>query len=304
MAAVEVSPQRRLARRRGDGYSTCAETPGEERRTFQRPTLEGVGTASLQTASFRRRNAEAARLRSGEAEADAVLQGSMSLPRSGGPKCALLEERACVRVSELRARERMPRRQETGQQSTRTTRERVRVLITGGRIQRRIQALAKEIRRDFQAEPLHLVSVLKGGVFFLTDLARNIPGEVSFDFIAVSSYGQKTHSSGQARLTRDLDSSIEGKTVIVVEDILDTGMTLQYLLRLFQQRKPKHLRVAVLLDKPDRRIAAVHADYVGFSIPNEFVVGYGLDYAERYRNLPYVGVLLLGPGLKEKPAED
>jgi hypoxanthine phosphoribosyltransferase len=183
-------------------------------------------------------------------------------------------------------------------------RERVKVLITGGRIQRRIRALAAEIRKDFPGEPLHLVSVLKGGVFFLTDLARNIPGEVSFDFIAVSSYGEKTHSSGQVRLTRDLDSSIEGKTVIVVEDILDTGMTLQYLLRLFQQRKPKHLRVAVLLDKPERRIAAVHADYVGFSIPNEFVVGYGLDYAERYRNLPYVGVLLIGPNLKKKPAED
>jgi len=160
------------------------------------------------------------------------------------------------------------------------------------------------IRNDFPGEPLHLISVLKGGVFFLTDLARSIPGEVSFDFIAVSSYGQKTHSSGQVRLTRDLDSSIEGKTVIVVEDILDTGMTLRYLLRLFQQRKPKHLRVAVLLDKPERRIATVRADYVGFSIPNEFVVGYGLDYAERYRNLPYVGILLLGPGLKKKPAED
>ncbi len=198
----------------------------------------------------------------------------------------------------------MPNRQKAGEQNTRKPRERVRVLITGSRIQRRIQALAQEIRKDFPGEPLHLVSVLKGGVFFLTDLARNIPGEVSFDFIAVSSYGEKTHSSGQVRLTRDLDSSIEGKTVIVVEDILDTGMTLQYLLRLFQQRKPKHLRVAVLLDKPERRIAAVHADYVGFSIPNEFVVGYGLDYAERYRNLPYVGVLLIGPGLKKKPAED
>jgi hypoxanthine phosphoribosyltransferase len=198
----------------------------------------------------------------------------------------------------------MPKRQRAGQKSSGAPRERVKVLIRGGRIQRRIKALAREIRRDFPGEPLHLVSVLKGGVFFLTDLARNIPGEVSFDFIAVSSYGEKTHSSGQVRLTRDLDSSIEGKTVIVVEDILDTGMTLQYLLRLFQQRRPKHLRVAVLLDKPERRIAAVHADYIGFSIPNEFVVGYGLDYAERYRNLPYVGVLLLGPGLKKKPAED
>ena len=172
--------------------------------------------------------------------------------------------------------------------------EKVRVLITGRKIQSRIKEMARQIRRDFGDEPLHLVSVLKGGVFFLTDLARSIPGQVSFDFIAVASYGQNTHSSGQVRLTRDLDSSIEGKTVIVVEDILDTGMTLQYLLRLFQQRKPKHLRVAVLLDKPGRRIAAVHADYIGFSIPNEFVVGYGLDYSERYRNLPYVGVLSLG----------
>jgi len=181
--------------------------------------------------------------------------------------------------------------------------ESVRVLITAGRIQKRIRTLAKEIRRDFPGERLHLVSVLKGGVFFLTDLARNVPGEVSFDFIAVASYGQNTHSSGQVRLTRDLDSSIEGRTVIVVEDILDTGMTLQYLLRLFQQRKPKHLRVAVLLDKPERRIAAVHADYVGFTIPNEFVVGYGLDYSERYRNLPYVGVLTLTGGAKSGKRE-
>jgi hypoxanthine phosphoribosyltransferase len=181
--------------------------------------------------------------------------------------------------------------------------ERVKILISGRRIQRRIQALAKQIRRDFPDEPLHLVSVLKGGVFFLTDLARNIAGEVSFDFIAVASYGKATRSSGQVRLTRDLDSSIEGKTVIVVEDILDTGMTLQYLLKLFQQRKPKHLRVAVLLDKPDRRVAPVRADYVGFSIPNEFVVGYGLDYSERYRNLPYVGVLSLDSKLAKKAAE-
>ena len=179
----------------------------------------------------------------------------------------------------------------------------VRVLITAVRIQRRIRGLAKEIRRDFPGERLHLVSVLKGGVFFLVDLARNIPGDVSFDFIAVASYGQDTHSSGQVRLTRDLDSSIEGRTVIVVEDILDTGMTLQYLLRLFQQRKPKHLRVAVLLDKVGRRIAPVRADYVGFTIPNEFVVGYGLDYSDRYRNLPYVGILTLGSAAKRQNNE-
>jgi hypoxanthine phosphoribosyltransferase len=197
----------------------------------------------------------------------------------------------------------MPKLRKTRSLTPKVHGESVRILISGRRIQRRIQSLARQIRKDFPDEPLHLVSVLKGGVFFLTDLARSISGEVSFDFIAVSSYGQTTRSSGQVRLTRDLDSSIEGKSVIVVEDILDTGMTLQYLLKLFQHRKPKHLRVAVLLDKPDRRIAPVHAEYVGFSIPNEFVVGYGLDYAERYRNLPYVGVLTLGSNFKKEPAE-
>ena len=172
--------------------------------------------------------------------------------------------------------------------------ESVRILISRARLQRRITEMAREIRKDFPGEPLHLVGVLKGAVFFLTELGKQIPGDVSFDFIAVASYGQSTHSSGQVRLTRDLDSSIEGKTVIIVEDILDTGMTMQYLLRIFEQRKPKRIRVAALLDKPERRIAAVHADYVGFTIPNEFVVGFGLDYAERYRNMPDVGVLSLG----------
>ena len=179
--------------------------------------------------------------------------------------------------------------------------ESVRTLISSAQIQRRIAELAKEIRRDFPNEPLHLVGVLKGSVFFLTDLARQIGGDISIDFIAVSSYGNDTHTSGEVKLTRDLDSSIEGKTVIVVEDILDTGMTLQYLLRVFDQRKPRRLRVAVLLDKPARRLAKVRADYVGFTIPNEFVVGYGLDYAERYRNLADVGVLTLGTQAK-KPA--
>jgi len=174
--------------------------------------------------------------------------------------------------------------------------ESVRILISRIRLQRRITEMAREIRKDFPGEPLHLVGVLKGAVFFLTDLGKQIPGDVSFDFIAVSSYGEDTHSSGQVRLTRDLDSSIEGRTVIIVEDILDTGMTMQYLLRVFEQRRPKMLRVAVLLDKPERRIAEVRADYVGFTIPNEFVVGFGLDYAERYRNMPDVGVLSLGAG--------
>lgn len=180
--------------------------------------------------------------------------------------------------------------------------ESVRVLISRDKLQRRINEIATQIRQDFKDQPLHLVGVLKGAVFFLSDLARRIPGEVSFDFIAVSSYGKGMHSSGQVRLTKDLDASIEGRTVVLVEDILDTGMTLQYLIRILQQRKPKHMRVAVLLDKPERRIAAVHADYVGFAIPNEFVIGYGLDYAERYRNLPDVGVLALGPAKKKRAA--
>ncbi len=183
--------------------------------------------------------------------------------------------------------------------SKRQTLESVRTLIPRAQIQRRIAEMALEIRRDFPLEPLHLVGVLKGSIFFLTDLAREISGDVSLDFIAVSSYGNRTHTSGEVKLTRDLDSSIEGKTVIVVEDILDTGMTLQYLLRVFEQRKPRRLRVAVLLDKPERRLAKVRADYVGFTIPNEFVVGYGLDYAERYRNLADVGVLTLGGKVKK-----
>lgn len=171
--------------------------------------------------------------------------------------------------------------------------EKVHPLIAGARIQRKIRQMGKQIRADFPGEPLLLVGVLKGAVLFLSDLARQIPGEVTFDFIAVSSYGKDTKSSGQVKLNKDLDSSIEGKVVIVVEDILDTGLTLQYLLRVLRQRKPKTLKVAVLLDKKERRVADVQADYVGFVIPDEFVVGYGLDYAERYRNLPDVGVLTL-----------
>lgn len=180
--------------------------------------------------------------------------------------------------------------------------ESVRVLITDSRLQQRVKQLAKEIRRDFPTEPLHLISVLKGAVFFLTDLARQLGGEVSFDFLSVSSYGRGTESTGEVKLIKDLDVSIEGKTVIVVEDILDTGLTLKYLLRFFEEKKPKHLRVVVLLDKAERRIADVRADYTGFVIPNEFVVGYGLDFDERYRNLPDVCVVHFASRGKAKTA--
>lgn len=178
--------------------------------------------------------------------------------------------------------------------------ESLRILISHKRIRERVREMAQEIRRDFPNEPMHLVGVLKGSVLFLADLAREMGGEVSFDFISVSSYGKGMDSTGEVKMIKDLDVSIEGRSVLVVEDILDTGLTLRYLLRLFEERKPKHLRVAVLLDKVERRIADVRADYTGFVIPNEFVVGYGLDYDERYRNLPDVCVVRLGPKGKGK----
>src|ERR1700674_5184377 len=160
----------------------------------------------------------------------------------------------------------MPKSTRYKPRSKRQALESVRTLIPRAQIQRRIAEMAQEIRRDFPTEPLHLVGVLKGSIFFLTDLARQISGVISLDLISVSSYGSGTHTSGQVKLTRDLDSSIEGKTVIVVEDILDTGMTLQYLLRVFEQRKPKRIRVAVLLDKPERRLAKARADYDGLRL--------------------------------------
>jgi hypoxanthine phosphoribosyltransferase len=181
--------------------------------------------------------------------------------------------------------------------------ESVRILISDARVQLRLKQLAGEIRRDFPTEPLHLIGVLKGSVFFLTDLARDLGGEVSFDFLSVSSYGHGTDSTGEVKLIKDLDVSIEGKTVIVVEDILDTGLTLKYLLRFFEEKKPRHLRVVVLLDKVERRIADVRADYVGFVIPNEFVVGYGLDFDERYRNLPDVCTLQFASRGRGSPRE-
>jgi hypoxanthine phosphoribosyltransferase len=177
--------------------------------------------------------------------------------------------------------------------------EKLKVLIRRARIQKRVVEVARAITRDFKGERVHLVGVLKGACIFLADLAREINLETSIDFIAVSSYGKGNKTSGQVRVLKDLDSSIEGLNVVVVEDILDTGVTLTYLLRVLKQRKPKTLKIAALLDKPSRRIKDVKGDYVGFTIPNDFVVGYGLDYAERYRNLKDVCILSLPPGKNE-----
>ncbi len=174
-------------------------------------------------------------------------------------------------------------------------REKLKVLIRRAAIEKRVRETARRISRDFRGQRVHLVGVLKGACIFLSDLVREINLDTSINFIAVSSYGRGRESSGQVRLLKDLDSSIAGLNVILVEDILDTGLTLSYLLRILRQRKPKTLRVAALLDKPSRRLKAVKADYVGFTIPNEFVVGYGLDCAERYRNLKDVCILHPSP---------
>jgi hypoxanthine phosphoribosyltransferase len=174
--------------------------------------------------------------------------------------------------------------------------ESLRVLIRRSAIQKRVREIGKQITKDYRGQRVHLIGVLKGASIFLADLVRTVGLEVSLDFMAVSSYGKGTRTSGEVKLSKDLDTSIEGLNVILVEDILDTGLTLGYLCRVLKQRKPKDLRIAALLDKPDRRVMKdVHADYIGFQIPNEFVVGYGLDYAERYRNLKDVCVLSLPP---------
>jgi hypoxanthine phosphoribosyltransferase len=175
---------------------------------------------------------------------------------------------------------------------------RLKILLRSSAIQRRVRQMAAQITRDFRGQPLHLIGVLNGAAIFLSDLIRRIPLDVSLDYMAVSSYGLDHRSSGEVRLTKDLDSSIEGLNVILVEDILDTGFTINYLLRILRQRRPRDLRIAVLLDKAARRIQPVETHYVGFRIPNRFVVGYGLDYAGRYRNLKDVCSLSLPKGIK------
>ena len=160
------------------------------------------------------------------------------------------------------------------------------VLYSRQQIAERVAELGAEITRDLGGEPLIMIGVLKGAAVFLADLARAVQADTTFDFIAVSSYGKGQRSSGAVKLIKDLDHPIEGKNVLIVEDILDTGITLTYLRKILQEHHPKSLRIAALLDKPARRMEKIEADYVGFFIPNLFVIGYGMDYAERYRNLP------------------
>ena len=168
------------------------------------------------------------------------------------------------------------------------------VLISEEDLDRRIQELGEEISRDYEGQQVHLICVLKGGAFFMCELAKRITVPVSLDFMSVSSYGDASVSSGIVKIVKDLDKPIEGKNVIVVEDIIDTGRTLSYLLKVLGDRKPESIKLCTMLDKPDRRVVDdVNVDYTGYEIPDEFVVGYGLDYAERYRNLPYIGVLHL-----------
>jgi hypoxanthine phosphoribosyltransferase len=165
------------------------------------------------------------------------------------------------------------------------------VLLSGEEVQARVAELGAQLAADYEGREPVLVSVLKGSIIFLADLVRAMPIPLSIDLMEVSSYGTSTESSGQVRILKDLSTSIEGREVIVVEDIIDTGLTLNYLLRYLHDKGPASIRICCLLDKPARRLAPIEIDYRGFTIADRFVIGYGLDYGERYRNLPYIGVL-------------
>ena len=169
--------------------------------------------------------------------------------------------------------------------------ETIRVLIPEEKVDQRIEELGKKISEDYAGRQIHMICILKGGVFFMCELAKRITVPVSLDFMCVGSYGDGTKSSGVVRIAKDLDESIEDKEVLIVEDIVDSGNTLYYLMDVLRKRNPASIRLCTLLDKPDRRVKDVKADYLGFEIPDEFVVGYGLDYAQKYRNLPYIGVV-------------
>ena len=169
--------------------------------------------------------------------------------------------------------------------------ERIEVLISKEDILKRVEELANQIMADYDGKELYMVCVLKGGIFFMVDLARKIKGDVLFDFMVVSSYGASTTSSGHIKIKKDLDGNIEGKHVLIVEDIIDSGNTLSQLRKFLLERNPASLKICTILDKPSRREVEVPVDYIGYEIPDAFVVGYGLDYDQRYRNLDYIGVL-------------
>lgn len=177
--------------------------------------------------------------------------------------------------------------------------EHVRVLLTEEEVDRRIQEIGDQISRDYEGKQVHLICVLKGGSFFMCELAKRITVPVSLDFMSVSSYGSATKSSGVVKIVKDLDEPLKDKDVLVVEDIVDSGRTLSYLLDMLKDRGPRSVRLCTLLDKPERRVVDVHVDYTCFQIPDEFVVGYGLDYDQRYRNLPYIGVVEFDGKAKE-----
>lgn len=172
--------------------------------------------------------------------------------------------------------------------------ETIRVLIEEEKLNKRIAELGAQISRDYAGQEVTLICILKGSVFFTCELAKRITIPVALDFMSVSSYGSSTVSSGRIEVKKDLDESIENKNIIIIEDIIDTGRTLKYLLEDLRKRNPKSLKLCTMLDKPDRRVVEVATDYTGFEIPDEFVVGYGLDYDQKYRNLPYIGILDLG----------
>lgn len=167
----------------------------------------------------------------------------------------------------------------------------IRILLPEQEVNERIAELGRQISEDYAGKSVHLICILKGSVFFTCELAKRITVPVSMDFMSVSSYGAGTESSGVVKIKKDLDEPLEGRDVIVVEDIIDSGRTLSYLVKELGERKPAGIRLCTLLDKPERRVTDVKVDYVGFNIPDEFVVGYGLDYAKKYRNLPYIGVV-------------
>ncbi len=166
----------------------------------------------------------------------------------------------------------------------------VNVLINKARLENRIEEMAKQIEKDYEGKDIVFIGILKGSVMFMTELAKNIKSNVELDFMDVSSY-EGTESSGDVRINSDIRNSIKGKDVIIVEDIIDTGRTLTYLIEYLKQKQPNSLKIATMLSKPSRRIMELNVDYIGFSINDEFVVGYGLDYNEKYRNLPYIGYL-------------